>query len=173
MSPVVHAELAWLCAQGLPTRRERALVALAGVLPDLDGAGLLLYPWDSGAAYGQWHHLVGHTVFAALGTALLCGGLARSLRVAALAFAVFHLHLLCDLLGSGAGWPIAYLWPLSDRWVQTFRFGWELFSWQNFVIGLCATLVCFWTARPLRRTFLEVFSARLDAAAVGLVQRLG
>jgi hypothetical protein len=157
----------------LPSRRDRALVALAGVMPDADGLGLLLYPWDGGAAYGQWHHLVGHTIFAAVGTALLCAavGVSRA-RTALLGFFAFHLHLLCDLLGSGAGWPIAYLWPASDRWVQPFSFGWELSSWQNGVIGTLATLACFATALPLGRTLFEVLSAKLDATAVQLVRRL-
>src|SRR5262245_6174356 len=124
MSPAVHAELAWLCAQGLPAPRQRLLVALAGVAPDLDGLGLFLYPWDGGAAYGSWHHLVAHNLFAALLTAGLCS--LAGWRTGLLAFAAFHLHLGCDLLGSGAAWPIAYLWPVSERWTFPPRWAWEL-----------------------------------------------
>ena len=170
MSPIVHAELAWLCAQKLPTRRERILVTLAGVAPDLDGIGLVLYPWDGGVAYGNWHHLVFHNLFAAVIVAALCSF--AGWRCGLLAFAVFHLHLGCDLLGSGAGWPIAYLWPLTDRWTNPPSWAWELSSWQNGVIGVAATLACMATALPLRRTVLEVLSRRLDEAAVGMVRRL-
>jgi len=170
VSPIVHAELSWLCAQGLPTRRERILVTLAGVAPDLDGLGLALYPWDGGAAYGSWHHLIGHNIFLALIVAGLCS--LAGWRCGLLAFAAFHLHLVCDLLGSGAAWPIAYLWPLEDRWIFPPPWAWELSSWQNGVIGVAATIACLLTALGPRRTLLEVISLRLDQTAVGMVRRL-
>ncbi len=170
MTPTVHGEMAWLCAQGLPRRRDRILVTLAGMAPDIDGLGLLLYAWDGGAAYAGWHHLVGHSIFAALLVSGLCS--LAGWRCGLLAFAVFHLHLACDLVGSGRGWPIAYLWPISGAWIWPPSWGWELASWQNGVIGVFITLACLLTALPLGRTIFEVISLRLDAAAVGLVSRI-
>jgi hypothetical protein len=89
----------------------------------------------------------------------------RRLPVAGLALLAFHLHLLCDLAGSGPGWPVSYLWPFSSReWGWSGQ--WDLASWQNAVIGLAATLACLATAFPFGRTFVEVFSLRADASVV-------
>gem|GEM_PF-5869328 len=40
MNPVVHAELGWHAAQSPRARRDRVLVTLAGVAPDLGGLSL-------------------------------------------------------------------------------------------------------------------------------------
>jgi hypothetical protein len=60
VSPFNHAMLSWLAAQGLPERRDRRLVVLAGVAPDLDGLSVL----GGLANYGRWHHVVTHNVLA-------------------------------------------------------------------------------------------------------------
>ena len=42
MSPITHLLISWSVANTSKIdRRERALVTLAGILPDIDGAGLL------------------------------------------------------------------------------------------------------------------------------------
>src|SRR5579871_506047 len=167
MSPIVHAELSWLLAQGLTRRRDRILVSCAGVAPDLDGLSLL-----AGLdAYGKYHHFLTHGLAAAAVCAAICGALARSrLAVAALAFTAFHLHLLCDLAGSGPGWPILYWGPFArTEWYWSGQ--WPLSSWQNGVIGAVATLVCFGMALPLRRTPAEWISTRLDGVVVRTIRR--
>jgi hypothetical protein len=166
VNPIVHAELSWLGTFRLAQRRDRLLVTLAGVLPDLDGLTLLF----GEEAYGKWHHVVTHGVVAA---GLLTAGLTvfahQRLRVAALAFAMFHLHLLCDLAGSGPGWPITYLWPLSMQELS-WSGQWNLASWQNTVIGLSATLAVLACAVPLGRTMVELFSKAADAKVVGAMR---
>src|SRR5688572_3911545 len=103
MNPIVHAELSWLAAQGLRERRDRILVVCAGLAPDLDGLTLLAgEEW-----YGRYHHVLFHGYVGALITTAVCAALARQRAwVAGLSLAAFHLHLLCDLAGSGPGWPI-------------------------------------------------------------------
>lgn len=170
MNPIVHAELSWLTGARLAARRDRVLVTLAGLAPDLDGLTLLA----GEEAYAKWHHLLTHGVVAATVCALLCGALAsKRLLVGGLSFAAFHLHLLCDLAGSGPGWPIAYLYPFSFH--QTMWSGqWNLASWQNTVIGLGATLAVLWCAVPLGRTAVELFSVKTDGKVVAAVRaRLG
>jgi inner membrane protein len=58
VSPIVHAELSWLVAQGLPDRRDRILVTVAGVAPDLDGltilGGIDTYAEGSPVTEGVW-----------------------------------------------------------------------------------------------------------------------
>ena len=167
MNPIVHAELAWLAAQGLRERRDRILVTCAGLAPDLDGLTLLA----GEAAYIRYHHVIFHGYVGAIVTAVACAALARQrLRVAALSLFTFHLHLLCDLAGSGPGWPIYYYWPTSMR--EWFWQGqWNLASWQNAVIGLITTLLCLACALRFRRTFVEVFSARWDAEVTRTLRR--
>jgi len=167
VNPIVHAELSWLAAQGLALRRDRRLVVLAGLAPDLDGLTILL----GGQAFERWHHVLTHGITAGLLVAAACGAAARSrLATAAAALAAFHLHLLCDLVGSGPDWPLRYLWPWSGAdW--SWRGGWELDAWPNLVIGALATLACLAMAGPRGRTVVEVVSAPADARVVEAVRR--
>jgi hypothetical protein len=161
VSSVVHLELSWLCAQPLARRRDRILVSVAGVLPDLDGLSAL----GGIDAYARWHHRLTHGYPAALATGVLCAVLAHDrVRTTLLGLFTFHLHLACDLLGSGA-WSILYFWPTSER--EWFWGGsWELASWQNAVIGVAATALCLAGALWWGRTVVEVFSRTADAAVV-------
>ncbi|NTX06198.1 metal-dependent hydrolase [Myxococcus sp. CA040A] len=167
MNPLVHAEFSWLAAQGLRERRDRILVTCAGLAPDLDGLTLL----GGEELYVRYHHVLFHGYVGALLTAAVCMGLARQrLRVGLLALGTFHLHLLCDLAGSGPGWPIYYYWPTSFR--EWFWQGqWNLSSWQNAVIGLITTLACFACALRWRRTFVELLSPRWDAEVTKTLRR--
>ncbi|QRN96060.1 metal-dependent hydrolase [Archangium violaceum] len=162
MNPIVHAELSWLMTQRLEARRDRVLVVCAGLAPDLDGLSLL----GGVEMYSTYHHLLFHGYVGALLTALVCAMLARQrLRVAALALLAFHLHLLCDLAGSGPGWPIWYFWPTSrTEWFWEGQ--WDLASWQNSLIGMTVTTLCLACALRYRRTVVEVFSTRWDAEVV-------
>jgi hypothetical protein len=167
VNPIVHAELSWLGAQKLTERRDRILVVLGGVLPDLDGLTLLA----GEDAYGKWHHVLTHGIFSAL---IISGVLAlfarRKLAVFGLALAAFHLHLLCDLAGSGPGWPIHYLWPLSSEEIM-WSGQWNLASWQNSVIGLSATIAVLACAIPFGRTAVEIFSLKADSAVVTTLRK--
>jgi inner membrane protein len=162
MNPIVHAELSWLMSQRLEARRDRLLVVCAGLAPDLDGLGLL----GGEELYARYHHLLFHGYVGALVTAGVCTALARQRgRVALSSLLAFHLHLLCDLAGSGPGWPIWYFWPTSG--LEWFWEGqWDLASWQNSLIGLVATLACLACALRYRRTPVELFSSRWDAEVV-------
>ena len=120
MHPPTHLALSWLVGHRLRERRDRVLVAWAGLAPDLDGLTLVA----GEMAYGRWHHVLTHGLVAAL---LVTGMVAcvaqQRTKAAILALVAFHLHLLCDLLGSGAQWGIVYLYPVSDY--ETFApFGW-------------------------------------------------
>lgn len=167
MNPIVHAELSWLMAQGLRERRDRVLVTLAGVAPDLDGLSLL----GGEDLYGAWHHVLFHGYLGAGITVTVCAALARQRgAVALLSLAAFHLHLLCDLLGSGPGWPLYYFWPTSrHEWFWSGQ--WDLASWPNTLIGLTATLACLACALRWRRTVVELLSLRWDAEVTRTLRR--
>lgn len=167
MSPIVHAELSWLMSQVLRERRDRILVMCAGLAPDVDGLTLLAgEEW-----YVRYHHVLFHGYVGALITTAVCVAMARQRAlVAVLALGAFHLHLLCDLAGSGPGWPIHYFWPTSMR--EWFWAGqWNLASWQNSVIGLVVTLACLACALRWRRTFVEVLSPRWDAVVTQTLRK--
>jgi len=153
----------WLVGQRLPERRDRLLVTWAGMAPDLDGLTLL-----AGAdLYGRWHHVLTHGAVAAIVATAVCAAFARARwKVAALSFAAFHLHLVCDLLGSGVEWSIAYLYPFGAGEIAT-PFGWPLDSWQNAAVTAAALAAC--AAVGVRRgyTVAESFlPARIDRAVV-------
>ncbi|MBL8915065.1 MAG: metal-dependent hydrolase [Archangium sp.] len=167
MNPLIHGELSWLTSQKLDERRDRLLVTLAGISPDIDGLTLL----GGEEMYGKWHHVLTH---GALSAVILSGIFTlfarRKALVFVLCFLAFHLHLLCDLAGSGPGWPIYYLWPFS-RAELMWSGQWNLASWQNSVIGLAITLTALWFAMPLGRTVFELFSAKYDAVVVTTLRK--
>lgn len=110
MTPLTHFLAAFALSWTLASRaRDRALIVLAGVLPDIDGAPIL---FDK-ALYGQVHHTIGHSYVFGLPLAIAAGALAcEKRRTAALAFAAFTLHLAADI--AGTNWPVQALYPLSD-----------------------------------------------------------
>jgi hypothetical protein len=114
------------------------LIAWAGVTADLDGLSIL-----AGAeAYGRWHHALTHGLFACLLIGLLFSCRAKNrIKVWWLSLGAFHLHLLCDLLGSGTDWPIQYFWPFNSTYFYT-PYGWELDAWQNWVPAILLLIVC-------------------------------
>ena len=177
MSPVTHFLIGWVAgaAAGLE-RRERVLVAIAGVAPDADGLGIVPelltrnsshpLPW-----FSEYHHVLFHNLTFALALTLLFALLARRQRwkAAAMTLVSVHLHLFCDLIGArgpdGYQWPIPYFAPFSPH-EFSWSGQWALNSWQNLVITLVATGICFWFAIARRCSPVEVFSARADAAFV-------
>ena len=133
---LTHIGLSWLVSSvGRASRRDRWLVTLAGILPDLDGAGLV---W-SHEAYTAVHRAVGHGLFFAL--FLVAFALWRAdarWTTAALTALSFHLHLVLDVVGTG-GLPVRYFWPVSDSgW--SYRGHWVLASWPNMLV-MAATLL--------------------------------
>ena len=199
MSPVTHFFAGWLLAEaspGLLSRREKALVVVAAMAPDLDGLGLLpelltrhsLHPllW-----FSRYHHALHTLDFALICAAtawLIAGPLAnftfgpaiqgrqipsRPWLTAGLVFLSFHLHLLCDLMGSrgpdGDQWPIPYLRPFSNVLQLTWRHQWALNGWQNFIFTGLLLLTTLWIAWRFASSPLELVSPRANR---GLVQAL-
>lgn len=163
MQPHTHLVTSWLVGHRLPERRDRVLVTWAGMAPDLDGLSLL-----AGAdLYARWHHVLTHGAVFAVVTTGVCAAFAHARwKVAALSFAAFHLHLVCDLLGSGVEWSIAYLYPVSAREIAT-PFGWPLDSWQNVAVTAAALAACVVVGVRRGYTVSESFlPVRIDRAVV-------
>ena len=154
------------------SRRERALVALAGVAPDLDGLGLVAETLTADSAhplpwYSLYHHVLGHDLGLALAVAATSWALARRrARTAILVLASFHLHLLLDLAGSrgtdGEQWPIPYLLPFSRAVQLTWGGQWTLGAWQNAVLTAALLIATVWAAWRFGRSPLGLVSPKAD-----------
>lgn len=160
--------LSWLVGHRLKARADRRAVAWAGVAADLDGLSILA----GIEAYGRWHHVLTHGLVAGLLISLAAASYAKNrLTVWWLGLGAFHLHLLCDFLGSGLDWPIQYFWPFSDILYHT-PYGWELDAWQNWIVAIALLLVCGWIAVRSGYSFAETFlPAAADQAVVGTLQQ--
>ena len=182
MSPVTHGLLSWALAQtpGIATRRDRALITLAGLAPDLDGLGIVVQWATAGSAhplewFSEYHHRLAHNLTAAVVCGLVCAAFAaRRLLVGVLAFLAFTLHLVCDVIGArgpdGHQWPVPLFAPFHP-WEWTWSGQWRLDSWQNLVIT--AVLVVFTVAVACRRGWspVEIVSPRADARVVAVFRR--
>ena len=179
MSPLTHGLVSWLTAETVPlSKRDRGWVALAGLLPDLDGAGILVDfatgTSPSAGLYAAHHHVLGHNIFVGAALALGAGLWAqRRVACAVLAFLSFHLHLLGDLVGSaGPGrslWTLSYLHPLSSR-PFVWEGQWELNAWPNLAITALSIVVVGFVAVRRGRTPLEWIWPRGDARLVSALR---
>lgn len=146
---------------------ERLLCMIAATVPDLDGLSRIF----GENAYWDWHHKLTHNLLSALVVAAVAAVFARRrIACALVCFGLFHLHLAMDLVGSGPGWPIHYLWPYDSMGIES-RHVWELYSWQN--IAAAGALLA-WTiliAAFARRTPLEKLMPALDRQLVDLLPR--
>lgn len=91
----------------------------------------------------------------------------------ALSFLTFHVHLVCDLLGSGVPpCGIVYFFPFSRSEFLT-PYGWPLASPQNAAVWLAAIAVTVWVGVTRGMTFGESFlPARADYAVVETLRKI-
>ena len=168
----IHLAISWLIGSRQSERRDRRLIAWAGTIPDVDAISLF---WGV-EAYVKYHHVIAHGLVAAAAIAAFCAAFARQRwKTVLLALIAFHVHLVCDLIGSGAQgqpWPIVYWWPFSAREVFV-PYGWDLASPENAVVWLGAVALTISAALSFGRTFGEAFmSAKADAAVVRALRNL-
>lgn len=178
MNPVTHLLLGWTVANAgcRLNRRERAVITLTGVAPDIDGLGLVAEALTRGSKHellwwSNYHHTALHNIsFAVLVAVAAYLSTGRRWLVALLTFVSFHIHLLGDLLGARGPdndhWAIPYLMPFSDRWQWIWGRQWELNAWPNFVITGGLLMVMFYWARKRGYSPLEMISQRADQAFV-------
>ncbi len=176
VNPVTHLLAGWLVSNAVPLcRRDRALVTLSALAPDLDGLGIVADFINHGTAgplewWWRLHHTLGHNI----GFGLVVMGAVYCLAVrrpvtACLALVSFHTHLLGDILGSRGPnyqWPIPYLAPFSDTPQIVWQGQWALNAWPNIAITLILLTLTFCLA--WRRGFSPVglVSRRADCVFV-------
>lgn len=182
MHLATHFLVSWAAAGAAPLgRRDRALATLAGIVPDVDAAGLLVdlvrpAAGDPHHWYLAWHHVLAHNLTTAIAAGVIVVLLARRRwSTAGLAFLLFHVHLLGDLLGSGgpAGgvWTIRYLYPL----VRSLEIGWDgqwaLNAWPNVAITAAAIAMTVYLGATRGYTPIEMVSQRTDRTIVAVIKR--
>lgn len=181
MSPITHFLTGWVVANCTNLdRKERALVTLACVAPDIDGLGIIPELLTRNSAhpllwFTLYHHAL-HNLAFALVVAVAAFALANQRwKTAWLALLSFHIHLFEDVLGSrgpdGYQWPVPYLEPFSSGLQVVWRGQWGLNAWPNVVITVALLLIAFWLA--WRRGFspLEMISMKADAALITALRR--
>ncbi len=182
MNPITHLLVAWTVAEAARLeRRDRALITAAGVVPDLDGAGILVELATRGTDHpvywwSEYHHVLGHNLGFALAVTAAAFALARRrLAVSLLALATFHLHLLGDLAGSrgpdGAQWPIHYFLPFASQPTWEWAGQWPLNAWPNVLLTLLLLALAFYLAWRRGYSPVGLVSPRADAAFVATLRQ--
>lgn len=179
MSPVTHFLAGWALANTAKLNpRERMLVTVAGVIPDVDGFGIVVDVATRHATdwWGRFHHELGHNIgFCLLVTLVFAAFAKRKVMTAFLVFVSFHLHLLGDLIGArgpeGEQWAIPYLMPFSE-WPRLVWSGqWALNAWPNMLLTAVLLALTLRWARRRGHSPLEMFSARADKILVSTLRR--
>ncbi len=181
MSPVTHFFTGWVFANGFDLeRRDRALVTLACVVPDIDGLGIIPELLTRNSAhplmwFSLYHHSL-HTLGFALVVATIGFALAvKKWKTAFLALLSFHIHLFEDVLGSrgpdGFQWPIPYLAPFSSSLQFSWRGQWGLNAWPNVLVTIVLLLITLRLAWQRGFSPLEMVSASADSAFVATLRR--
>jgi inner membrane protein len=177
MNPVTHALISWGLANTCKLeKKDRILVTAAGIIPDIDGLGIIgdffsRHPDQTFDLWSRYHHTLGHNLLFSLIVTFAAFGLsARKKASALLVFLAFQLHLFCDVVGArgpdGYQWPIPYLWPFSDRLQLTWSGQWALNAWPNIAITLVMIGFTLYLAWKKGFSIIGIFSEKADQALV-------
>ena len=178
MYPETHLLASWVIgAKTTDNARDCRLIALAGILPDVDGLGLIADMATQALGmkktlfYEHYHHYLLHGAFGAFCHSAHVFCLTDKWRVALLALIVVHRHLLCDFVGSRDLNPKTFgrssLGPFTKI---RCGFGRDSYAWTAGPIGCCPPglfLWALWLAVPRGYSFVGVFSKRLDINSSG------
>ena len=183
MSPITHFLVGWTALEKYQTnRRDKALVVLAGLAPDLDGLGIVVdfatraFGLPETDYYQSFHRMYGHGLAAAIVIAAVAGAFGtRRILVALCAFLSVHLHFLCDLLGSRGStpediWGIYYFAPFSTAYEVSWAGQWPLVGWQNMAISAALLAIVMAQATAVGYSPLGFLSERADAAFVATLR---
>jgi inner membrane protein len=188
MNVIEHFFIGWCVANLVPSLsdRDRTIVTVASVIPDIDGLGFLVELPTRNTSHPilwwtEYHHVLAHNVGFAFLVAVAAYLLAaRRFETTILALVSFHTHILGDIIGArgpdGYQWPIPYFLPFSRTPELSWDGQWALNAWQNFVItgvALALTLFLAWSrgyspvgifSMRADRQFVQALRARFGAA---------
>lgn len=184
MSPITHFLVSWVGLERFLThQRDKALVVAAGLIPDVDGLGIVvdfanrLAGWAETNYYQSFHRMYGHGLPAALLIVVLAALLGvRKSSVALWALVSFHLHLLCDLIGARGStpedlWGIYYLGPLVTTHELRWAGQWPLVGWQNTLITVVLLSLLMVRAANLGYSPVGWLSQRMDQEFIATLRQ--
>jgi inner membrane protein len=184
VSPETHLLASWIiAAKTTDNARDCRLVALAGILPDADGLGLIadIVSQVAGSKethlYAYYHHYLLHGALGGMLIAAVAACFARHRwRVALLALLVFHLHLLCDFIGSRGPapedlWPIFYFGPFDKDPMWVWKGQWRPDGWFNRYLTVTLLFWALWLPVRLGYSVVGVFNRRADQVFVGVLRK--
>lgn len=112
MSPLIHLITAWLIAMLFTFElKERRIVVLAGIIPDIDGA-FILFSQD---IYIEYHHSFGHSLLFGVILILILSivfskHIKNRLLLIGVSILAFSSHLMLDIIGTN--WSVNPLYPI-------------------------------------------------------------
>lgn len=174
--------MGWAVANTAPslTKRERAFVTWASVVPDVDGLGIIAERLTQHSSHplnwwSDYHHVLGHNLgFVLVVSAVAAIFATQRIKTTLLVLLSFHLHLLADLAGArgpdGDQWPIPYLLPFSKQLQLTWSGQWALNAWPNIAITAVLIVIAGVLARGRGFSPLEMFSSKADSVFVGVLR---
>ncbi len=158
-----HLIISWFVAEacGIKSPRDRRIVALSGLAPDIDSlayvGAIVYFRFDKDLAFEHVWEVIHHRYTHGLGFVVLTGIVAflattrfsvfgprrrsdvvagptnRAGKVAFLCMLVSAIHVFCDVVAGGPTWPVFPAWPLSD-FAWAVDWSWTLGEWPNSVI---------------------------------------
>ncbi len=169
MSPIIHLITAWLIAMFFAIElKERRIVVLAGIIPDIDGA-FILFNFE---AYLEYHHTFGHSYvfgipFILITAFLFLDNIKLKLKVSLIALLGFTSHLVLDMIGSD--WPVSLLYPLSREGYCIFpSIPNEIIYWViNPVYAIIVVSLMAWIIYKKERSPIEFISQKFDRIMTG------
>lgn len=184
MNPVTHFLISSNIAElGDLEKRDAILVTAGGVIADIDGFGGVVdllsaktQVFSHSVLYEKYHHILCHNItFCAVCLLVVLFFARRKLLAGALFVLTFHIHLLCDIIGSGGtygyNWPIPYLYPFSMSPQLEWSGQWALASWQNAVITLVFMITTIYIARKKGQSFIGWISEKADKAFISTIRK--
>ncbi len=186
-----HLIISWFAAKaaGLESPRDRRIVALSGLAPDVDVlaylGGIVYFGFDKDLAFEHVWEVVHHRYTHGLGFVLLTGIVAflvasrgtrpgepayrQAVSVAVLSMIASMVHVFCDVVGGGPTWPVYPLWPLSDfGWAASWS--WTLADWPNTVILFSCLIGMMLYAKASGCSPMESINYSLDRWFVTIIQ---
>jgi membrane-bound metal-dependent hydrolase YbcI (DUF457 family) len=177
MNIITHALMGWCIGQRCSRQiSEVTVVAAASVIPDVDALGAVVDLVRGGEAelFSAYHHKFGHCLPFCLFLLLVIHFIWKNGRLTLWFAAVFHLHLLCDIIGAkgpdGYQWPIFYFFPFSDQGI-VWQHQWEINAWPNIVLTIWLLYLFFKQSAQAGYSPLSFISRSIDQKVVQTLQK--
>jgi LexA-binding, inner membrane-associated putative hydrolase len=154
-----HVMSGWIAGNYLKLNaRERFFCMISAGILDVDGFGIIV----SQEAYYDYHHIAGHNLLFGVIISLILALLSKQkIKCFFIYLALFHLHILMDLFGSGEDWTIEYFQPFSNYGLYS-KINWALYSWQNMIANAVTLLWTIILIITKKRSPLEYIMPKLD-----------